>query len=237
MRQLPASTRTATARHATTEATKPSTSTAETSTTKTAPSAPSASTPPWAAAEEQPPEQDFSERAYKNENDNNEDPRDCLRRNPIVRFFPPRRSQIYSGQLDPRVLRNRIRNMLRHQADSAVVVALLEERHSFAPEAAYFTVRKNGLKTIPDFGAVAMIFYRKKDQNTAIGRLVADSPFLEQVNRVALDIVSIERIDRDHGHLRVRFLINLQAEIVEVADRAVTEHMCEIIDVVAVVEL
>ena len=61
--------------------------------------------------------------------------------------------------------------------------------------------------------------------------LVADAPFLEQINREALDIGAIQRIDGYQRDLGVRLFVDLLAGVVDLRNRVRIKNVREIIDV------
>ena len=77
-----------------------------------------------------------------------------------------------------------------------------------------------------------MVANRQQNQDSAIRRLAADSPLLEKVNRVTLDVAALERVDGDDGNLGVSFLVDLRTQVVELGDGVAIENMGEVVDVV-----
>ena len=55
--------------------------------------------------------------------------------------------------------------------------------------------------------------------------------FLKRSNRVAFNVGAIEGIDGDEGDLRVRLLVDLAADVVDLRGRAGIENVREIVDV------
>ena len=64
-----------------------------------------------------------------------------------------------------------------------------------------------------------------------VGRLAANAPLLEQVDGITVDVRPVQRIDRHHRYLRVSFLVNLLAEIVELRRGALIEDVGKVIEV------
>ena len=64
-----------------------------------------------------------------------------------------------------------------------------------------------------------------------------NTPRLIQFHGVIDNVLSVERIDRNNRHLRLRFLIQLLADIVELARSLRTQHVREVIDVIRGMEL
>ncbi len=82
-----------------------------------------------------------------------------------------------------------------------------------------------------------MVAYDIEDQDTAVGRLTADSPLFEEIDGITLDIGAVERIDRDQRDLRVRFFIDLTAGIANLRNGVRIEDVREIVDVAGGLEL
>ena len=59
-----------------------------------------------------------------------------------------------------------------------------------------------------------------------------DAPLLVQRDGVALDVGTIQGIHRDDGDLGVRLLLDLLADVVQLRDRGLVEHVGEVVDVV-----
>lgn len=64
-----------------------------------------------------------------------------------------------------------------------------------------------------------------------VGGFAADAPLLKQINRKALDIRTVQRINGYYGDLGVGLLIDLKAEAVDPGGRARVEDVREIVDV------
>ena len=75
------------------------------------------------------------------------------------------------------------------------------------------------------------ILNRIKNQDAAVRLLPADTPLLEQLNGVALDVLPVESIDRDDGDLRVRFFIHLPANVLDLGLSCRVENMSKVVDV------
>jgi len=142
------------------------------------------------------------------------------------------RARTHAGELHTRILRNDLGDPRYHKRDRAAVVVLAQKWNRFAAEAPYFAIWENRLQPVANLGSVAVFLCGQQDQHTAICGFAADSPFLVQISGIALDIGAIERLNCDYGDLRVRLLIDLPADVIELCDGGLVENMREIIDVV-----
>ena len=123
-----------------------------------------------------------------------------------------------SRQFDAGVLRDDIRDPRGHQRYRAVVVILPEQRDRLAAKASDLAVGQNRLQAVADFDAVLPVLHRQQDQDSVVGGLAADAPLLVQGDGVALDVRTVQGIHRDDGDLRVRFLVDLLADVVQLRD-------------------
>src|SRR6185437_114489 len=110
-------------------------------------------------------------------------------------------------------------------------------RNGLTLKTSHLAIRQDGLQPIAHFNPGAMVPDGIQDQNSAITSLIADPPFMEQINGVALDVGAVERIDGEQRDLHVSLLINLQTDIFYLGSSARLEHMCEVLDVDSRVEL
>ena len=67
--------------------------------------------------------------------------------------------------------------------------------------------------------------------------LAADAPLLVQGDGVTFNVGTVQGIYRDYGDLRVRFLIELLADVVQLRDGGRVENVGEIVDVVSGMQL
>jgi hypothetical protein len=137
-----------------------------------------------------------------------------------------------SGERDAGVLRDDIGNPRRHEQHCAAVVALLQEGNGFAPKAADFAVRQNRLQAVANFDAVFPVLHSEENQNSVIGGFAADAPLLVQVDGVVLNFRTVQGIDGHNRDLRVRFLFDLQADVIQLRDCALIENMGKVAHIV-----
>ena len=76
-----------------------------------------------------------------------------------------------------------------------------------------------------------MILNRVENQNSPVGFLPADAPLLEQVNRVALDILAVQSINCYEGDLRVRFFVQLAANVLDLGLGRWVQDVSKVVDV------
>ena len=60
----------------------------------------------------------------------------------------------------------------------------------------------------------------------------ADAPFVEEIDRITFDVGSVERLNGDDGNLRVRLLVDLLTNIVELRDGVLVKDVSEVVDVI-----
>lgn len=144
---------------------------------------------------------------------------------------------LYSRQLDAGIFSDDICHSGGHQSHGAVVIVAFQKGDRVAHEAAYFSVRQDALKSVSDFNSVAMVVNGKKNQYAAVAALLPDSPLCKQINRVTLDVAAIQVMNGNDRHFRVRFLVDLSADIVEGGLRFRAQHLREIIEVIGGMEL
>ena len=143
-----------------------------------------------------------------------------------------RRDRTHAGELHTRILRNDLGDPRYHERDRAAVVVLAQKWNRFAAESPYFAIRQNRFQPVANLGSVAVFLCGQQDQHTAICGFAADSPFLVQIDGIALDIGAIERLNGDNGDLRMRLLVDLPADVIELRDCGLVENVREIVDVV-----
>jgi len=114
---------------------------------------------------------------------------------------------------------------------------LLKEWNGFPAEAADFAVRQDGFQTVAHFYAVPVVLNRKQDYYSTVRGLVPNPPFLVKIRRVTLDVGSVQRVDGDYGDLRVSFLIDLPADVIQLRDGLPVKDVSEVVDVVSGVKL
>ena len=141
------------------------------------------------------------------------------------------------GERDAGILRDDVRHPRRHEQRRAAVVALPQEGNRLAAEAAHFAVRQDRLQPVSDLDAVFPILHGQQDQNSVIGGFAADPPLLEQVDGVALDVRTVQRIDGHDRDLRVGLLFNLLADVIQLRNGALIEDMGEVVDVIGGTQL
>ncbi len=142
-----------------------------------------------------------------------------------------------SGQLNPGIFRDDIRDSRRHQRHGAVVVVLPQQRDSLAADASDLAVGQDRLQSVADFDAVFVVLHREQDQDAVVRGFVSDTPLLVEGDRVALDVCTVESVYCDDGDLRLGFLVELLADVVELRDGGLVEDVGEVVDVVGGAEL
>ena len=129
------------------------------------------------------------------------------------------------------IVRDGLRDPVHHQRERVVVVSAPHQRNGLALKTAYLAVRQDRFETVTDFYSCAMVLDRVDDQDTFVGLLTADSPLLEKIDRVALDVATVESGDGDQRDLRTGLLIHLLSKPVQLRDGIGAEHVREIVDV------
>jgi hypothetical protein len=134
--------------------------------------------------------------------------------------------------LDAAIVGNDLGNPGGHEQERTAVVAPLHQRYSFALKASYLSVRQNRFQAVTHLYPGAPIAYDVQNQNPAIRRLAADSPFFEQVDGVGFYVGAIERIDRNDGNLRMGLLVDLPTDAIHLPEDSRIKNMREIIDII-----
>ena len=134
--------------------------------------------------------------------------------------------------MDTRILRDDLCNTRRHQCDSAVEVILPEQRNGFASDCADFPIWQNRFQPVANFDPVTMILCRQQDQHALVCGFAADAPFVEEIDRIAFDVGSVERLNSDDGNLRMRLLVDLLTNIVELRDGVLIKDVSKVVDVI-----
>ena len=80
--------------------------------------------------------------------------------------------------------------------------ALAQNRAQAAHNRARIGVGDDGFQAVADFGAVFSIFDREEDQDAFVFPFFADAPLVIKLVGDVGDVVAIESIDGDNGHLR-----------------------------------
>ena len=142
-----------------------------------------------------------------------------------------------AGQFDAGILRDDVGDPRSHQRYGAVVVILPQQRDRLAAKASDLAISQDRLQPVADFDAVFVVLHRQQDQDSVVRGFAADSPLLVQGDGVALNVGAVERIYGDHGNLRVRFLVELLADVVELRDGGLIEDVGEVVDVVGGAQL
>src|SRR5207302_1917042 len=87
------------------------------------------------------------------------------------------------------------------------------------------------------FYSGAVIPYGIQDQDTTICGLAADAPFFEKIDRVALDVGAIERIDGHERDLSMGLFIDLTSDLSDLPAGIGVKDVREIIDVTGWLQL
>ena len=140
-------------------------------------------------------------------------------------------------QLNARIRRNHFGHAAGYQQQGFVVVPAPHQRNGFALKTADLAIGQNRLQSVTHFNASAVIPDGVKDQNPAIGGFRADPPFLEEVDRVTLDVGPIQGIDGHDGNLGVSLFVDLPADVRDLCRRIRAENVREIVDVTCGLEL
>src|SRR5262249_32695205 len=119
-----------------------------------------------------------------------------------------------SGQLDSSIVGNDRGDTLRNQTDRAIIITLLKERNSLAPEAANLAVWEDRLQSVAHRCPILSVFNGVQNQDATICGFAANSPRLVELHRIVKNIFPLERVDCDYRHLRLRFVVQLLADTV-----------------------
>ncbi len=144
---------------------------------------------------------------------------------------------LFCSDLDSGIVRDHFRNACRKQEQSSAVIAIAQLGNRLAPEAADFSIWQYRLESVANFNAVPAILHRKQDQNTSVRGLAADSPLLEKLDSISLDIGTLERVNCDHRNLSVRLLIDLPADAVDSRNRVPVHDVSEVVNVISGMQL
>jgi len=142
-----------------------------------------------------------------------------------------------AGQLDAGILRDDVGDPCSHQRYGAVVVILPQQRDRFAAKASDLAIRQDRFQPVADFDAVFVVLHRQQDQDSVVRGFAPDSPLLVQGHGVALDVGAVQGIYCDHGNLRLRFLVELLADVIELRDGGLIKDVSEVVDVVGGAQL
>src|SRR5438552_17183855 len=96
-----------------------------------------------------------------------------------------------AGELSTGVLSDDGGNSFCCQSHRSAVGTLLQQRNSFTPKSTDFSVRKNWFETVADLGTIPAVPDRDQDQHAAICDFAPNSPLLEQIHGVTLDVPAI----------------------------------------------
>ena len=234
--QLPSTARAATTRTATAKSSEPAASAAKASATTVASSA----TATASAAKQKQPEKHPAKRRNKEDQQNDDGEKNhSSRRQPLPWPFLWLRWNFRtgSGERDAGVLCDDLGDSRGHQQQRAGVVVLPQQRNRLTAKSANFPVRQDWFQAVANFDPVFPVLHGQQDQDSMIGFLAADSPAFEQVDGVAVDIRTIQRIDGHDRDLRLRLLIDLLADVIQLRDGGGIENVGEIVDVVSWAQL
>ena len=148
-----------------------------------------------------------------------------------------RRHKFRRSELNAGVLCNNICDPRSKQEQRLAVIACPHDRDGFPLKSPYFSVRQYRFQAVANFNTGAMVVDGVKNQYAAIRRLAAYAPLMEQIDGVTFDIGAVERLDGHYGDLRMRFLIDLKADLVHLRDRALIQNAGKIIDVIGILQL
>ena len=147
------------------------------------------------------------------------------------------RLRLWSSELDSRIARDDTGNAARDQQQGVAISAPLHEWYGLALEASDFPIGEDRLESVPDLNARAAILYGVQDENSAISAFVADTPFLEESNGIAVNVGTIERVDGDDRNLSVSLLIDLPTGVFDLFDGRSVQYMGKIVDVAGRLQL
>ena len=134
-------------------------------------------------------------------------------------------------------MRDDIRNPGGHQQNGAVVIVLLELGNGFPAKTTDFAIGQDRFQAVAYFDPVLVVLDGEKKQDSVIGGFAADAPLLEKRNCVALNVGAVQGINRHDGDLRVRLLVDLLANVVQLRDGGRVQNVGEIVDVVGWLQL
>lgn len=135
------------------------------------------------------------------------------------------------GDLDSCVGGDYVGDSSRNQQQGLAVIAAAHERDGFALKATHLAIRENGLEAVSDLNARAAVADGIENQNSAVGRLRSDSPLMEEIDGIALDVCSVECIDGDYCDLGMGFVVDLLADVFHLRRSALIDDVREIVDV------
>jgi hypothetical protein len=141
------------------------------------------------------------------------------------------------GELNIGIGGDCLRYASEDQQQCGVVIAAAHERHCLALEASDFAIRKNWFEPVADFDARTMILDDVKDEHAAIRPFTSDPPLLEEIDRVALDVAALERVDGYERDLRVGLGVELLGDVRDLRGRLRIQDVREIVDVIGGLEL
>jgi hypothetical protein len=202
------------------------------STSTTAPTS-ATSTAPTEHVREKNPEQDAAQ--WCGENDQKNDNEDCDATDRESRLGSlhgsGRSTSLNIRELHTRVRGNDFSDPAGYKHQSLVVLAVLHQRDGFPLKSTDLAVRQNRFQAIPDLNPRAMILNCIKNQYASVGLLRTDAPSMEKIYCIALDVISIERINRDKRDLCSRFVVHLVAKVFYLGFSAGVENVREVVDV------
>src|SRR5579862_476459 len=101
------------------------------------------------------------------------------------------------GELNPGVGGDHLGDAGSHEQQSLTVISTAHQRNGFTLKATGFAVGKNRLKAVADLNACAVVLNRIENQDAAIMPFSAHAPFLSKIDRVILDVGTVESVDGD----------------------------------------
>ena len=146
-------------------------------------------------------------------------------------------ARLITGELNSGVGGNYAGDAAGHEQERLAVIFAAHQRDGFALKASYFAIGQNRFQAIADFNAGAVIPDGVENQDSAIGRFAADSPLMEKIDGITFDVGAVQGIDRDESDLRVGFLVDLMADVLNLSRCIGVEDVGEIIDVAGGLEV
>ena len=141
------------------------------------------------------------------------------------------------GHLNPSILGNDLRNARCDQQQRLAIVPTSHERDSLPLKTGHLPIRQDRLQSVTDLNASTMVVDGIQNQHSAIFGFAPDSPLMEKIDGVTLNVSAIERMDGYHRNLGMRFFVDLAADVIHLRDRVLIQDVRKIVDIVRGFEL
>ena len=118
----------------------------------------------------------------------------------------------HSGQRHSFIIGNVFCQLPCGRSYATVVVALPEIGNHQASGVSRARIVDHGFQPVANLRPVLPLVRRYEQHHTVVLLLLANAELLEQIVRVGLDVIAIERLHRDDGHLRAGLLFEFRAQ-------------------------